>query len=95
MPTLITQISEIELKIKSLLSENIKLKAQMNDQKQRIKDLEKENNALENLLNQSEQRNVALKMANAMLGSDDNKTKTKLKINALIKEIDQCIAQLT
>jgi predicted nuclease with TOPRIM domain len=95
MPTLITQISEIELKIKSLLSENIRLKAQMNDQKQRINDLNKENNALENLLNQSEQKNVALKMANAMLGSDEYKTKTKLKINALIREIDQCIAQLT
>jgi hypothetical protein len=30
-----------------------------------------------------------------MLGSSDYKTKTKLKINALVKEIDQCIAQLT
>ena len=27
-------------------------------------------------------------------GSDDYKTKTKLKINALVREIDQCIAQL-
>ena len=36
-----------------------------------------------------------LKVANAMLGSDDNKRETKLKINALIREIDYCISQLS
>lgn len=35
-----------------------------------------------------------LKMANALLGSDDNKRETKLKINSLIREIDYCISQL-
>jgi hypothetical protein len=37
----------------------------------------------------------ALKMANSLLGSDNNKRETKLKINALIREIDHCIAQLS
>ncbi|MDT0557443.1 hypothetical protein RM697_02205 [Ichthyenterobacterium sp. W332] len=37
----------------------------------------------------------SLKVANAMLGSDDNKRDTKLKINTLIREIDHCIAQLS
>jgi len=41
------------------------------------------------------QENKLLKSANALLGSDDYKRETKLKINALIKEIDQCIAQLS
>ncbi|MFV8270432.1 hypothetical protein ACNQGP_10940 [Flavobacterium sp. GT2N3] len=36
-----------------------------------------------------------LKVANTLLGSDDNKRDTKLKINALIREIDYCIAQLS
>lgn len=36
-----------------------------------------------------------LKLANALLGSDENKRDTKLKINALIREIDYCIAQLS
>lgn len=36
----------------------------------------------------------ALKIANALLGSDENKKETKFKINALIREIDHCIAQL-
>ena len=36
-----------------------------------------------------------LKIANALLGSEDNKRDTKLKINSLIREIDYCIAQLS
>jgi len=36
-----------------------------------------------------------LKMANTLLGSEDNKRDTKLKINSLIREIDYCIAQLS
>ena len=37
----------------------------------------------------------ALKMANSMLGSDENNRETKLKINTLIRDIDHCIAQLS
>ena len=36
-----------------------------------------------------------LKMANALLGSEDFKKETKLKINSLVREIDYCISQLT
>jgi len=36
-----------------------------------------------------------LKIANVLLGSEDNKRETKLKINSLIREIDYCIAQLS
>ena len=36
-----------------------------------------------------------LKMANSLLGSDDNKRETKLKINALIRDLDHCIGQLS
>lgn len=37
----------------------------------------------------------SLKLANSMLGSDQHKRETKLKINALIREIDHCINQLS
>jgi uncharacterized coiled-coil DUF342 family protein len=37
----------------------------------------------------------SLKTVNAILGSDENKRETKLKINSLIREIDYCIAQLS
>ena len=36
-----------------------------------------------------------LKIANSLLGSDNNKRETKLKINSLIREIDYFIAQLS
>ena len=42
-----------------------------------------------------EEKYKALKMANTILGSDDNKRETKLKINALIRDIDHCIGQLS
>ena len=38
---------------------------------------------------------ATLKMTNSLLGSDENKRETKLKINSLIREIDYCIAQLS
>jgi restriction endonuclease S subunit len=37
----------------------------------------------------------SLKLTNSLLGSEDYKRDTKLKINSLIREIDYCIAQLS
>ena len=37
----------------------------------------------------------SLKMANSLLGGEENKRDTKLKINSLIREIDYCVAQLS
>ena len=37
----------------------------------------------------------SLKYANSMLGSDEYKRDTKLKINALVREIEKCIVQLS
>ena len=37
----------------------------------------------------------SLKITNSLLGSDEYKRDTKLKINSLIREIDYCIAQLS
>lgn len=37
----------------------------------------------------------ALRLANSILGSNEHKRETKLKINALIREIDQCITGLS
>jgi hypothetical protein len=35
-----------------------------------------------------------LKLTNSLLGGDESKRETKLKINSLIRDIDYCIAQL-
>ena len=42
-----------------------------------------------------EQKYNSLKLANSMLGSSNSKRETNLKINNLIKDIDDCIARLS
>jgi hypothetical protein len=76
---------------------------------QKLVQLEKKNQELQQLLDESaivatkQNKKIAqlqsqldnLKMVNSLLGSDENKRETKLKINSLIREIDYCIAQLS
>ena len=42
-----------------------------------------------------EEKYESLKLAESMLGSETNKREAKLKINALIRELDHCIVQLS
>ena len=42
-----------------------------------------------------EEKYEVLKLTSSMLGSEDYKMETKLKINTLIREIDHCIIQLS
>ena len=76
---------------------------------QRQDNLKLENAKLKSALEQSQSKMIAkdlelkswqdkydtLKMANTILGSDNDKRETKLKINTLIREIDHCISQLS
>jgi len=64
--------------------------------------LEEELEILNSQQNQSQQeieqwreKCGSLKLANSMLGSNQHKRETKLKINALVREIDLCISQLS
>jgi len=71
--------------------------------------LKKENEQLEKAIQESQlklsnqidafsildEKYQTLKMANTLLGSDNDKKQTKLKINALIRDIDHCISQLS
>lgn len=90
----IDKIDQIEERIvgllkiqKQLKAENVALINELKNRQERILGLEKD---LESLSND----NRNLKMANTLLGSDDFKHETKLKINSLVKEIDLCINQL-
>lgn len=49
----------------------------------------------EELIGSWEEKYETLKFANSILGSNESKKETKLKINALIREIDYCISQLS
>jgi hypothetical protein len=46
-------------------------------------------------LTQWKEKYEHLKVASTMLGSDQHKRDTKLKINALVRDIEHCIAQLS
>ena len=47
------------------------------------------------LINDLEKKQESLRVANAIVGSKEDKHLTKLKINTLIREIDKCIVQLS
>ena len=82
------KVSKLLHKMEVLKNENLKLIEEMavlNDEKS---DLEK-------LVLNWEEKYHSLKLANSMLGSNENKTETKLTINTLIREIDYCISQLS
>lgn len=82
------KIGKVLHKLELLKLANLKLSEELEISKQENKNQQKQIVAWE-------EKYEALKMANSMLGSDDNKRETKLKINALIREIDHCIAQLS
>ena len=81
------KISKILHKLEILKQANLKLTDQLAASQQKLQDQELHIAAWE-------EKYEALKIANTMLGSDNNKRETKLKINALIRDIDHCIAQL-
>lgn len=71
-----------------LLEENEKLR-------QEKEQISAQNFQMTQELDNWQKRYDALKLTNTILGSDDNRTDTKIKINALIREIDDCIKQLS
>ncbi len=86
--TLENSIGKLFSKIDTLEKTTHTLKGELNESAAIIK---KQSEAIEVLKAQYN----SLKMANSLLGSDENKRDTKLKINSLIREIDYCIAQLS
>lgn len=86
--TLENKVEKLFIKLKSLEKINQDLKIELTKSAQTIQTQHQE---IEALKTQYE----TLKIANTLLGSDDNKRDTKLKINSLIREIDYCIAQLS
>lgn len=81
------KISKILHKLEVLKQSNLKLKEELVVLEQSLEEQKQKTAAWED-------RHEALKIANSMLGSDESKRETKLKINALIRDIDHCIAQL-
>ena len=82
-------------RIEKLLQKYQKLEQKQQSLQEELTNIKAENQDLHQSLEASENRIQTLKAANALLGSNDYKKETKLKINGLIREIDQCIVQLS
>ena len=82
------RISKVLHKMEVLKQTNVKLSEELASAQGRLLQQEE-------LLSSWEEKYETLKLANSLLGSDENKRETKLKINALIREIDHCISQLS
>ncbi|RZJ30090.1 MAG: hypothetical protein EOO48_05870 [Flavobacterium sp.] len=85
--TLESRIEKLFQKINSLESQIVDLKKDLSTAETATK---KQSDELTSVKTAYEN----LKLANSLLGSEENKRDTKLKINSLIREIDYCIAQL-
>lgn len=85
--TLQSRIEQMLRKFDGLEKVNRELNAEVNRLRQHVSEQQKQ-------LGELKAVNETLKHANSLLGSDESKRDTKLKINSLIREIDHCIAQL-
>lgn len=82
------RISKVLHKLEVLKQNNAKLKEELDTTQQKMIQQDA-------LISSWEEKYESLKFANSILGSDESKRETKLKINTLIREIDYCISQLS
>ena len=82
------KISKVLHKLEVLKQTNTKLSQELAMQQQKYLQQQEE-------MSSWVEKYESLKIANSLLGSDENNRETKLKINALIRDIDHCIAQLS
>ncbi|SDR72840.1 hypothetical protein [Gramella sp. MAR_2010_147] len=88
-------VDNLENRISKLLHKYDVMKQANEALQEELTSVKTEYEKLEGNLQSSQEQVQTLKAANAMLGSTDHKRETKLKINSLIREIDQCIVQLS
>lgn len=88
-------VDNLENRISKLLHKYELMKQSNEALQKELTSVRTEYGKLEEDLQSSRDQIQTLKAANAMLGSTDHKRETKLKINSLIREIDQCIVQLS
>nr|WP_297308722.1 hypothetical protein [uncultured Flavobacterium sp.] len=88
-------INTIEAKLETLIKKIETIEEEKLELERRLSIEIDEKNAINEQLNQLKLNYDSLKYANSLLGSEEHKRETKLKINSLIREIDHCISQLS
>ena len=88
-------VDSLEIRINKLLHQHENLKLQNQALTGELEGLKSQQEQFGSEREEWRDKCNALKVAKSMLGSDQHKRETKLKINALVREIDQCISQLS
>ncbi|HEA22579.1 MAG TPA: hypothetical protein ENH87_16900 [Pricia antarctica] len=95
MSELVKVVDSLENKISKLLHKSELLQQANARLESELGNLKQDKVEVANSVSVWEERYNSLKLANTMLGSNQDKTDAKLKINSLIRELDHCIAQLS
>lgn len=88
-------VDSLENRISKLLHTHLKMKQKNAQLEDDIAVLKLQQEQFHDEIESWREKHDTLKFANSILGSDEYKRDTKLKINALIREIDQCITELS
>jgi regulator of replication initiation timing len=88
-------VDSLENRVGKLLQEHENLKKKKSKLEQEITVLMTQQDQYCKEIENWREECTTLKLANSMLGSNEYKRETKLKINELVREIDKCITQLS
>ena len=95
MSSITETVNLVESKLKILLENYNFLKEENDLLYSKLAVLENQITKEKQLFNELENKYQTLKIAKTIEGSKEDTRETKLKINALIREIDACIVQLS
>ncbi|EDM43047.1 hypothetical protein SCB49_12519 [unidentified eubacterium SCB49] len=95
MSTILEIVDSLENRVSKLLREHDEQKTRQAELQNEVNDLRAQQVKFLEEIDQWREKYNTMKVANSMLGSDQYKRETKLKINTLVREIDQCISQLS
>lgn len=94
MSNVLEIVDSLQSKLDVLLSKYELLKVENEQLLDKSNNLVLELNKQKESISSIESKYESLRVANAIVGSKEDKHVTKLKINTLIREIDKCITQL-
>lgn len=95
MSNVLEIIDSLQTKLEKLLSKYELLQIENQQLLEKSERLAEELTKQKETVGAIEDKYESLKVANAIVGSKEDKHVTKLKINTLIREIDKCIIQLS
>ena len=88
-------VETLEEKLELLLTQHHRLKQELRQMEEEKESWKKREKGYEEEIIQLQNKSETLKHANSILGSNEYNRETKRKVNALIREIDSCITQLS